>query len=74
MENTTIQIRKDTVKRLKQNRDYPRETYDELINKLLKHYEQSKSENQYDQFLHKIQQMKMKELWDNPEDDEWDTI
>jgi len=25
--------------------------------------------NQYDEFLHKIQQTKMKELWDNKEDD-----
>jgi len=25
--------------------------------------------NQYDEFLHKIQQAKMKELWDNKEDE-----
>ena len=28
--------------------------------------------NQYDEFLHKIQQPKMKELWDNCEDEEWE--
>ena len=30
--------------------------------------------NSYDEFLHKIQQEKMKELWDNKEDDEWEEI
>lgn len=28
--------------------------------------------NQYDKFLHKIQQAKMKELWDNEEDEAWE--
>ena len=28
--------------------------------------------NQYDEFLHKIQQHKMKELWDNKEDEAWE--
>ena len=28
--------------------------------------------NQYDEFLHKIQQPKMKELWDNKEDEIWE--
>ena len=28
-----------------------------------------KKGNQYDEFLHKIQQAKMKELWDNKEDE-----
>lgn len=27
------------------------------------------SKNQYDEFLHKIQQVKMKELWNNKEDE-----
>ena len=26
----------------------------------------------YDEFLHKIQQEKMKELWDNKSDEEWE--
>jgi hypothetical protein len=33
-----------------------------------------KERNQYDEFLHKIQQPKMKELWDNKEDELWDKI
>jgi len=31
-----------------------------------------KKSNQYDEFLHKIQQTKMKELWDNKEDEVWE--
>ena len=33
-----------------------------------------KQNNQYDEFLHKIQQTKMKELWDNKEDEIWEGI
>ena len=33
-----------------------------------------KKRNQYDRFLHKIQQAKMKELWDNKEDEAWEEI
>ncbi len=33
---------------------------------------QKKKPNQYDAFLHLIQQTKMKELWDNLEDEEWE--
>ena len=35
MENTMIQIRKGTAERLKQLKDYNRQSYDELINKLI---------------------------------------
>ena len=31
-----------------------------------------KKSDQYDKFLHKIQQTKMKELWDNEKDEEWE--
>jgi hypothetical protein len=27
---------------------------------------------QYDEFIHSIQQAKMKELWDNEEDEAWE--
>ena len=30
--------------------------------------------NQYDEFLHKIQQEKMQELWDNKEDEAWENV
>ncbi|MHA1602401.1 MAG: DUF7557 family protein [Promethearchaeota archaeon] len=70
--NTTIQIRKKTVQLLKSNKIYPRETYDEIIQRLLKKNSNTTSQNQYDAFLHKIQQMKMRELWDNDEDEAWE--
>lgn len=69
---TTIQIKKKTLERLQKDKDYSRQTYDELIQKMLDVYEQVKKSNQYDEFLHKIQQPKMKELWDNPEDEAWE--
>jgi len=31
-----------------------------------------KYNNQYDEFLNKIQQEKMKELWDNKVDEKWE--
>jgi len=35
-------------------------------------YLKTKKKNQYDEFLHKIQQPKMKALWDNKEDEVWE--
>ncbi|HTY74902.1 MAG TPA: hypothetical protein VMD05_04970 [Candidatus Nanoarchaeia archaeon] len=69
---TTIQLKKSIVKELKKIRRYPRETYNETISHLIKLAKESKSRRQYDEFLHKIQQSKMKELWDNEEDEAWE--
>ena len=69
---TTLQITKKTLELLKEIKDHPRQTYNEVILKMIEVYKQVKSNNQYDEFLHKIQQMKMKELWDNKEDEEWE--
>jgi hypothetical protein len=72
-EVTTIQIKKKTVELLKQNKDHPHESYDETVMKLIRFYTNAKKHNQYDEFLHKIQQMKMRELWDNKYDEEWES-
>ena len=69
---TTIQLQKDIVKELNNNKEYPRQTYNELIRKMLQIFQNIKENNQYDEFLHKIQQPKMKELWDNPDDEDWE--
>lgn len=72
---TTVQLRKSVVRELKAIKKYPRQTYNEVIMDLVKSAKLAKSqkrENQYDEFLHKIQQLKMKELWDNPEDEAWE--
>ncbi|MHA1377407.1 MAG: hypothetical protein ACTSRG_03385 [Candidatus Helarchaeota archaeon] len=68
---TTLQVTKETLELLKEVKDHPRQTYNELILKMVEIYKRVKSNNQYDEFLHKIQQMKMRELWDNEEDEEW---
>ena len=33
-----------------------------------------KQNNQYDKFLHKVQQEKMRELWDNKENESWEKL
>ena len=68
---TTIQIDKSLVESLKSVKEYPRQTYNELIKKMIYVFKNVKKNNQYDEFLHKIQQQKMRELWDNKEDEAW---
>jgi hypothetical protein len=72
MSVTTVQLDKSTVNLLKQNREHPRQTYNELIKNMIVVFKAIKKRNQYDEFLHKIQQPKMKELWDNKEDEAWE--
>jgi len=72
MNSTTIQLDKSLVRSLKEVREYPRQTYNELIKDMVKVFKTIKKKNQYDEFLHKIQQAKMKELWDNKEDEAWE--
>ncbi len=69
---TTIQLDKTIVNLLKEVKEYPRQTYNELIQHMVQAYKNIKKRNQYDEFLHKIQQAKMKELWDNKEDEDWE--
>ena len=72
MEKTTIQLDKSVLNMLKETREHPRQTYEELIKKMINYYKSLQKKNQYDEFLHKIQQQKMKEIWDNKEDAEWE--
>ena len=72
MEESTILIKKDLIERMKNMKDYPRQTYNDLLEKMILSYLASRKRNQYDEFLHKIQQPKMKELWDNKEDEAWE--
>lgn len=71
-EQTTIQISKSTSHQLKEVKSHERETYDEVISHLIEIYRNLEIKNQYDEFLHKIQQRKMREIWDNEEDAEWE--
>ena len=72
MKITTIQLDKAIVDSLRDERQYPRQTYNELISNMLKVFKAVKKNNQYDGFLHKIQQAKMRELWDNKHDEKWE--
>ena len=74
MKATTIQLDKSIVNLLKEVRDYPRQTYNELIKSMIQIYKLKKKYNQYDEFLHKIQKTKMKDLWDNKEDEDWENV
>jgi hypothetical protein len=69
---TTIQLDKSVVKALKDIKEHPRQTYNELVSHLIEVSKNAKARNQYDEFLHRIQQPKMKELWDNKEDERWE--
>ena len=71
---TTLQVDTETLKELKKAKDSSRQTYSELIRKLIRVYKTAKKQNQYDEFLHKIQQQKMKELWNNKEDEDWENV
>jgi hypothetical protein len=73
-DQTTIQLDKSVVKSLQEAKEYPRQTYNEIIIKAITVFKRMKSMNQYDEFLHKIQQPKMKELWDNKEDEAWENV
>ncbi|HLD02579.1 MAG TPA: hypothetical protein VJC07_02685 [Candidatus Nanoarchaeia archaeon] len=71
---TTIQLGKDMLEKLKKAREYPRQTYNELLDRMVSLFLSAKKRDNYDKFLHKVQQAKMKELWDNKEDEVWDSV
>ena len=72
VEITTIQLPKTVVSELKKVKKYPRQSYSELISEMVDTFKQAKKNSQYDEFLHSIQQRKMKELCDNKEDEAWE--
>ncbi len=74
MEESTILLDKRIIEMLKLAKEHPKQTYNEIIEKMAKIIIKLKERNQYDEFLHKIQQPKMKELWDNKEDEVWDKV
>lgn len=74
MEESTILLDKSVITLLKRIKEHPRQTYNEVISNMARLCIKLKERNQYDEFLHKIQQPKMKELWDNKEDAVWDEV
>jgi len=73
MENqSTILLDKKVIELLKKARDHPRQTYNELLEKMVRIFLKMKERDQYDKFLHEIQKEKMKEIWNNKEDEAWE--
>ncbi|MBI2667061.1 hypothetical protein HYX13_05605 [Candidatus Woesearchaeota archaeon] len=73
-EFTTIQVKSDVLELLQEAKEYPRQTYNEILEHITKIFLALKKRNQYDRFLHTIQQQKMKELWKNEEDEVWERV
>ncbi len=75
-EESTILISKETIELLKKAKENPRQTYNDLLVRLVKMYIEAKKgrNNSYDRFLHEIQKKKMKELWDNEYDEKWEKV
>jgi hypothetical protein len=73
-EESTILLDKKVIALLKKAKEHPRQTYNELLEKLATMFLAIKERNQYDEFLHKIQQPKMKEIWDNKYDEIWEKV
>ncbi len=71
---TTIQLNKSVVRALKTVKKYRRQTYNEIITELIEATKGGRRGSQYDEFLHTVQQSKMKELWDNSEDEAWENV
>ncbi len=74
MDESTILLKKDVIILLKQAKDSPRQTYNELLRKVLSLYLQMKKADEYDKFLHEIQKSKMREVWDNKYDEIWEKV
>ena len=69
---TTIIVDKKLLEDLKKAKEYPRQTYNELLKKMIELFAKLKERDQYDKFLHEVQKSKMKEIWDNKEDEAWE--
>lgn len=68
---TTIQVSEDVLRTLKKMKEHPRQSYNEVLDHILKYLSERKT-HQYDEFLHKVQQQKMRELWGSEEDEAWE--
>ena len=68
-EITTIQLKKSVVKALKDIRRYPRETYSETVMNLIRDAQETR---EFDIFVQKAQEIKMKELWGEGDYSGWE--
>ena len=68
-EVTTIQLDRSVVEALKQIKKHPLETYNETILNLIRNEEETR---EFDIFLQKAQEAKMKELWEEGDYSGWE--
>ncbi len=68
-EVTTIQLDRSVVEALKQIKKHPLETYNETILNLIKNEEETR---EFDIFVQKPQEAKMKELWEEGDYSGWE--
>ena len=68
---TSIQLQRQHFQSLKKLKEYPGQSYDEIIVKLIQNFEKRKLTPE-DLSLLSIQKGKMKEIWDNKEDEAWE--
>ena len=68
-EITTIQLKKSVVQALKAVKRYPRETYNEIIIRLIT---EARETEDFGIFVQKAQQSKMKELWEDGDYSGWE--
>lgn len=75
-EESTILLDKRVIENLKEAKEYPRQTYNELIQIMIRLFIEVKKKKEpgYDSFIHEMQKRKMKELWDNKYDSVWDNV
>ncbi len=66
---TTIQLKKSVVQALKMVKRYPRETYNEIILRLIN---EAKETKEMGIFVQKAQEAKMKELWSEGDYSGWE--
>lgn len=69
---TTIQVNRVTIEMLKKLKKHPRESYNEVISDLVAVTDASSKITEHEKFLNEMQKAKMKELWDNKEDEAWE--
>ncbi|MHA1771548.1 MAG: hypothetical protein ACTSYL_03300 [Candidatus Thorarchaeota archaeon] len=70
-EVTTIRLERSVVKALKELKEYPRQTYNELMQQLIQLARNVGTIYHHDTIFRGIQQSKMRELWDNKYDEIW---
>lgn len=67
---TTVRVDTEVLEELGKLKKHPRESYNEIISELV---DLAKNSDKYHaKFLSEVQKTKMRELWNNKEDESWE--